>query len=244
MMFIFIMLALQETAIATGAHQHIMAFPLANYGANMAKPYLPIWPMFEKKGIIYELTNKIGPHLTIVAKSTRTQYDYELYVATSSDEDYDPEFFWSSKLREWIYLGEYALMTIFAAVGIGYAGTPWIELQQYYNGFEEEPFYGGMNVHIRTWKDCCTWWAIQTMHFGYYTMWTKWQDLYLPWEHIDQNYSSWTSWQTDMPSIPDYNPHNPIKKIKMIFGNDISPYRLLIQSLWTNVQRPSDLSPL
>ena len=142
MMFIFIMLALLEAAIATGAHQHIVAFPLFNYGATMAKPDLPIWTMLEKKGIIYDLTSHLGPHFTIVAKSTRTQYDYELYVATCTDEGYDPEFYWSSKHRTWIYLGDYVLITVFALVGIGYAGTPWIELNLYYNGYEKEEFYG------------------------------------------------------------------------------------------------------
>ena len=79
---------------ATGAHQHVVAFPLE--GHNNALD--PIWIMLADKLGIGPMLPTVGLR-TIVARSTASQYNYELWLCTAYGEDIDPEFFGLYLLR-------------------------------------------------------------------------------------------------------------------------------------------------
>ena len=243
-------------SLATGAHQHIVAFPMNGPGGKADAGYL-IWQLLASQASVdYDIVTP-AMQITIVARSTRTLYDYELWMVTTHEaaDTYDPEFFWAVKptMRTWLYLGTFSIMYIFMLCGVGYGGM-WIETRMFMNDYEDEDFYGGIAVHIRTWCDCATWWTIDTMTLTKYTMWEQWRNLHLPWHNMGSSYGDWSYRRQGMPTIPIYKPSESYKKIKMIFsgGNsyDAKPgnphmvplnYINKILKLWTLKHYPSFL---
>jgi len=242
------------SSIATGAHQQLLGYPISDAKEKASPDYL-IWQMIAHKASIdYDMVTPFM-QITIVARSTRTQYDYELWMVTSYEnkDTYDAEFFWAIEpsRRTWMYLGTYSIMYIFMLCGIGYGGR-WIEVKMYMNNYEDEDFYGGIAVHVRTWCDCATWWTINTMTMTKNTMWKQWQSLHLPWDNMGKSYDTWSWQQQGMPTIPIYKPWESYKKMKMVLsgGNNYAskanqPHVVPIQyinkilKLWSKKHYPS-----
>ena len=245
-------------SMATGAHQQLIGLPIHDAKETASPDYL-IWKMLADKATLdYDMATPFM-QITIVARSTRTQYDYELWMVTSHEDKntYDAEFFWAIEpsRRTWMYLGTYSIMYIFMLCGIGYGGR-WIEVKLFTNDYDDETFYGGIAVYIRTWAECATWWTIDTMTLTTNTMWKEWKNLYLPWDltGASHSYGKWSWHQQGMPRIPIYKPWQSYKKMKMVLsgGNNYAAepnqqgvvpmnYINKILKLWSERHYPSRL---
>ena len=232
-------LCLLSAANATGAHQHLLAFPQDATADTSQKSTIATLLKSAGKDLVLP-----DYHQTMVARSTHTQYMYELWHSqTPWVPNYDPEYYWATnpKDRVWTYVGDYSLLAILWLMGIGTAGAMWLEMMQFYNGYPNEEYFEGVTMHIRTWKDPCCWWMTRTMRHGYYSMWYTWHAIHLPWTKR-RDCAPWTSKRCPMPTIPMYRPWVKGKKLAMILkgGADSlkekipSDYGLEIMRLWTN----------
>ena len=206
-------------AMGGGAHQHLIAMPDDD---AMQQSQRPIWQMIANDypaGARVLLRAFYPKQVTFVARSTPSQFDYELWgcVTYVDPAMYDPEFFWSTNpmARTWVELGVHSFLYICFLCGIGY-GAPWIECRLYQNTYPSERFYGGIAIELRTWKDCLLWWSIDTMSLTKDSMWYYWRSLYLPWEKLGSQYGRWRCSQSPAPTIPIYLPDKTNKHFLMV----------------------------
>lgn len=179
----------------------------------------PIWQFLCDHGVQVPT----GAHLTLVAVSTASQYDYEVWLASTYTVDYDPQFFWSTfpNTRTWLFVGTVSLLHFLWLCGVAEDG-PWIDMQLYCNWFPGEYWYGGLCIQMRTSQSPETMWQIYSSHLSAVSIWKHWRSIYLPWWPLPE-YSTWSSFRELMPSVPIYIPGAPIKK-SMMFTSCGKPF--------------------
>ena len=199
----FLLCSLCCTCEAMNAHMHFIVCAMKTQGYSL-DPWLPIWD-----DIIPLLTGNspllLAPSLTLVAQSTQTHWFYDLYMCGTTQYAGD---FWAETIppeRDWQYIGQFNILYLLFAMGIGVAPTLWTEMHMFSEDYPNNWNYGGVTTYMRDSMTQTTTWRCKTVSVLGKRMWTMWKELYTPWQK-DQDWCSYYD-ATACP-IPEYKPAN------------------------------------
>ena len=122
-------------------HQHFIVCAMKTQAYSL-DPYLPIWDVIDRTSPLL-----FAPSQTLVAQSTRTHWFYDLYMCGSQKYAQD---FWAETMpdeREWLYIGQFNILYLLFAMGIGVAPTLWTEMHMFSEDYPNKWNYGGVTTY-------------------------------------------------------------------------------------------------